>query len=265
MCDNRENSSTVKLLLTLNYPTKGNDMKMKITAFSLTLLLVSASFTSYADTLFRPRVSLGYTSYELAFTGSGNSLADSTYLAGGFGATIAADNLYFDIAYTTSLGATYDNGGIDDDFERTDLNLTLGVVFEGGFTLFGGYKIGKSEYSDTVSTATLLTFEATGPYFGVGMSTSLPDGSFSFNIALAFLKGELTDNDTFFVPYDAEADTIGFSMGAGYTHFLGNDSGIALKGALQFYSFVDWVDANATIDDTDETVISVDISYFANF
>jgi hypothetical protein len=82
---------------------------------------------------------------------------------------------------------------------------------------------------------------------------------------LAFLEGKLTDNDTFFVPYDAKADTIGFSMGAGYTHFLDNDSGIALKGALQLYSFVDWVDANATISDTDETVISVDISYFANF
>jgi hypothetical protein len=233
-------------------------------------LLLAASFAASADdVLFRPRASLGYASYELKFTGSGGgSLADSSYLTGGFGATIAKDNLYFDLAYNTSLSASYDNFGTDDDFKRTDLSLTAGLALDGGVTVFAGYKTGKSEYTDTIDPdISLITFEASGLFFGAGLSNSIDDNStISFNAAIALLNGDFKDNDTFNPPFNASADTVGFSIGAGYNYFINNNSGIGLKGSYQYYNFVDWTDANYPgIPDTAETLISIDVSYFANF
>lgn len=228
-------------------------------------LLLSVTFTaSAADTLIRPRASLGFASYDLAFTQSGAELEGSSYMTGGFGATIAQDKLYFDIAFNTSLGATYDNLGSDDDFDRTDLNLTLGLALDGGLTVFGGYKDGGTEYFNYFGPSDNLHFDTSGLFFGAGISNSLSDSSsISFNGAIALLEGTMTSDGP--NPFDATADTIGFSLGASYNYYLNNDSGFGLKGTFQSYNFVDWTDPNYTIADTVETVISVEASYFHNF
>lgn len=241
-------------------------MKIKRIALASLPLLLTASFASNAaDALFRPRASVGFASYELEFLASGSAIADSSYMTGGFGATIAKDNIYFDAAYTTSLSATYDNSGTDDDFTRTDLNFTVGLALDGGLSVFAGYKTGESAYSSFVGVGEELRFEASGLFFGAGFSNNMENSSISFNAAIAFLEGELTDDDTSATPYNATADTIGFSFGLGYNYYINNDSGFGLKGTVQVYDFVDWVDPVYTISDTAETLVSVEASYFVNF
>ena len=240
-------------------------MKIRVTRISIILLLVMVSSAVQAEMLFRPRASLGYAAYELALTEAGTSLSDSSYPTGGFGATIASDNIYVDLAYNTSLGATHENGSVDDDFKRTDITITVGAGLKYGISIFGGYKTGKTEYSYTTEpNYTRLTFEAKGPFFGASMSF-LRDSALSVNVAIALLEGELTDNDTFFPPFDATADSTGFSLGIGYNHSLTKGTGLILKSTFQAYSFKDWVDPNYTISDMDEKIFSTDISYYVNF
>ena len=58
-------------------------------------------------------------------------------------------------------------------------------------------------------------FDTSGPFLGLGFSTANGDSTLSFNLAVAMLEGELKDNDTFFLPYNAKSgSTVGFSMGS---------------------------------------------------
>ena len=79
------------------------------------------------------------------------------------------------------------------------------------------------------------------------------------------LDGELTDNDVNAIPFDASANTVGLSFGAGYNYYLNNDSGVSLKGMIQSYNFTGWEDQNYIIDDTSEFLFSAEASYFFNF
>ncbi|MDH5389365.1 MAG: hypothetical protein OEY06_13085 [Gammaproteobacteria bacterium] len=240
-------------------------MNTKSIRLAVLPVLLSATFTaSAADTLIRPRASLGFASYDLAFTQSGAAISDSSYMSGGFGVTIAQDKLYFDFAYNTSLGATFDNGGVDDDFNRTDLSLTVGTALNGGLSIFGGYKNGSTEYFNYFGPSANMHFDTSGLFFGAGISNSINDNSsISFNGAIALLDGSLTDDGI--NPYDATAATVGLSLGASYNYYLNNDSGFSLKGTYQSYNFVDWADANYNIPDTVESIIAVEASYFFNF
>ncbi len=246
-------------------------MYIKRLRYAVLPLLLSATFSSAiaSDTLFRPRATFGFASYELTLLRPGSlPTAEISYAMGGFGATIAQDQLYFDFAYNTSLGATYDNGGFDDEFVRTDLNLTVGIALDGGMTLFGGYKTGESTYACTGCIATLYSFKSSGLFFGAGISNSIDDSSsISVNAALALLSGQLKDKeiDLGFIPYNAEADTIGISLGASYNYHISNDSGIGLKATIQNYTFVDWVDPNYVHDDISESIFATEVSYYINF
>ncbi len=232
----------------------------------LALSCITASVSVNAETVFRPRATLGFTAYELAFTNTATALSQVVYLKGGFGATIASGQVYFDLGYSSSLGATYDDGiAIGEDFQRTDTTITLGYAVSSNFTLFGGYKSGTTEYNNLFSVDTVTVFEATGPYFGMGVALPSESGTLSFNAAVAFLSATLTDNDPVFIQYDAEADAFGFSLGMAYSLPTSDSSGFALKGGFQSYNYVDWVDANYIIDDTRELIFSVDADFYVNF
>jgi hypothetical protein len=243
-------------------------MNHRLLSSILAISCVSASFGVSAETLFRPRVSVGFTGYELAFTGSGSSLSNVGYLKGGFGATIASGRLYYDLGYSGSLGATYDDSlvaGTGQDFLRSDLTLTIGYVLENNITIFGGYKSGKTEYSNLFSVDTTTKFEATGPYFGAGIGFPSDMGTLSFNVAVAFLSATLTDDDPTFVQFDATADSVGYSLGMGYSIPFGDTSGLALKANFQSYNYTGWSDPFYVIDDTQENIFSLDADFYFNF
>lgn len=222
-----------------------------------------------AETLVRPRAAIGYASYELSPSDpSLDSISDTSYMTLGAGATIAQDNMYFDVSFTTALDASHDfsSTGQDEDFFRNDLALTVGFVLDQGLSVFGGYKSGKTEYDNpaTSATSTVLTFETSGIFGGASMSFPQGNDVISVNVALAFMEGELTDDDTVAIPFDETADTLGLSFGAAYVKNISNDAGLIFKGAFQLYAFSDWT-GNYTLDDLDESIFSLEATYFMNF
>lgn len=241
-------------------------MNYRLLSTMLAITCATASISASAETLFRPRASIGYSSYELAFTGTGNALSSISYLKGGIGATIATGQLYFDAGYSGSLGAKYDDGVMpDQDFLREDLTLTVGYALANHITVFGGYKAGTTEYTAFDEPNTTLKFEATGPYFGAGISIPTDSGVWSLNGAIAILSATLKDDTTGFVPYDASADSVGFSLGAGYTIPFGGTQGLSFKASYQSYDYTGWTDPVYTILDTTETLVALDVEYYVNF
>lgn len=241
-------------------------MNHRLLTSILAISCASASVCVNAETIFRPRVSVGLSNYELAFTQSGNSLSSVSYLKGGVGATIATGQLYFDLGYNGSMGAKYDDGIIaDQDFLRTDLTLTVGYVLPNNITVFGGYKSGTTEYTDLFTVDTTTKFEATGPYFGAGIGLPAGNGVLSLNGAIAILSADLTDNDPNVTQFNATGDSVGFSIGAGYSMTFGGSHGLAFKANYQAYNYTSWTDPNYIIDDTKETIFAMDVEYYYNF
>ena len=241
-------------------------MKKIVSLLFVGLATVQAANVN-AETLFRPRAAIGFASYELSFSDPTlGSISDTSYMTLGAGATFAQDNVFFDVSFTTALGASHDftEFGQDEDFFRNDIAFTVGMVLDQGVSVFGGYKTGKTEYDNPSASSTILEFETSG-IFG-GASISFPSGNdvVSVNGALAIMDGTLTDDDTFFTPYDESADTIGVSFGAAYVKNISNDTGLMFKGAFQLYAFSDW-SGNYTLEDLDESIFSLEAAYFMNF
>jgi hypothetical protein len=228
--------------------------------------LAAVSMSASAETIFRPRVSLGYSNYEFAIP-SNNFTIDTNYLKGGVGATIATGRLYFDLGYSGSIDAEYNDGTLpqDEEFLRKDLTLTVGYVIGNNITIFGGYKSGSSEFSNVDVGISKTKFEASGPYVGAGIGFPVGKGTLSVNGAVAFQDADLTDNDTVGTPLNATGDTLGLSIGAAYNMPFSREQGIAFKANYQDYDYSDWQDPNYTISDITETIFFVDAEYYYNF
>lgn len=232
----------------------------KILSLLFVGLVTGQSANVSAETLMRPRASLGFASYELDFVDTSTTFDPITYLALGAGITLAKDNLFFDASVTTALGASYDFGATsDENFYRNDIALTAGLLLNDGLSVFGGFKIGQTEFDNPYPGASVLTFDSSGLYGGVSKSIPMQQNVLSINAALAIMGGELSDS----AGYSTEGDTFGFSMGATYSINLSADNGIMVRGGVQSYSFVDF-DDNAT-SDTTEVIVSADVAYFVNF
>lgn len=220
-----------------------------------------------AESLFRPRAALGFAAYDLSMDAGTTNLSKSSYMTLGVGATLAMDQVYFDVAVTNSLSAEYDNDdtATTEDFSRQDIALTVGLALDGGFSVFGGYKTGSSEYTNLSLTSATTTFDTDGLFFGAGIALPVDNNSLSFSGALALMNGTLEDNDTFFTPFNEEADTVGISLSMAYTMNFSETNGLTLKGAVQSYGFTDWTGPNSPLPDMTETIVSVEAAYFANF
>jgi len=267
---------------------------MKKIIIAINLLLLTASSVASAELLIRPRALLGYTDYK-EFTSfletipnqsdtTETSTGRSTYVTGGIGVTIASENYYFDLIYTTSFETTIDfqdteDGGLtfEDDFERNDLSLTLGKTLNNGLAIYVGYKSAKntSTFSgDEVDEPSKDIFKSTGPYIGVAKSVSLKNASLSFNVAVASLKGKFESTDDTINNLEAD-NTLGYSLHITYDHFLTADSGMMIKGSFQQYRYDDFVfdgpfddplllGAQVTFD-REETIIVAELIYYINF
>ena len=63
------------------------------------------------------------------------------------------------------------------------------------------------------------------------------------------MKGKLEDNDTFFTPFNDEADTVGISLAAAYTMNMSNTNGLTFKAGYQVYGFSNWTGPNSPLPD----------------
>lgn len=241
---------------------------MKHRTISVTALITAgllASSSVIADIKFRPRADIGIAAYELELNVPGETLGgDATYLKAGIGASIITGRWYFDLGYGTSINAEADSEGDKSDFERTDLTLTAGYVFQNNVTVFGGYKTGTSEFSNWANDPGFSEeFTADGIYGGAGINFPLGGNVLSLNAALALLDGEYSDNGGF----TATADTIGISFGAGYNIPMSKTAGIVIKANYQSYDYDDWTSAGTNLDgvNANESILGVDVGYYATF
>lgn len=217
-----------------------------------------------AESLFRPRAALGFAAYDLSMDAGTTNLASSSYMTLGIGATVAVDQVYFDLGVTNSLSATYDNEDTltAEDFSRQDTALTIGLLLDGGVSVFGGYKTGSSEYSNVLGTGTPSIFDTDGLFAGASMSIPMDQNSLSLSGALAFMNGKWEVSD---IGLNAEADTVGISMAMAYNMNFSDTNGLSLKAAYQYYSFTGWEDPVYIVADMAESIFSMDITFFANF
>lgn len=251
--------------------------KILLTTLAASTLWLSHIATSQADVLFRPRATLGLMSYSLDNPNTQSNATTATATIGGVGATIATENFYIDIATSTTLTGTHDGyivAAADEEFERNDFIVTVGTSITDTASIFVGYRDGTTSiHDDNYTIPYLAEFHSSGIFGGASLGIATETGALSVSGAIAFLAGELTDNSNqvppYYIEYDAEADTIGFSLGISYSSFFSETAGISLRGGFQSYSYVDFQDPNYfgsnQIPDLTETIFSADASIFFNF
>ena len=165
------------------------------------LMMVVLANPAFAEISKRPRAGLAYTDYDLEFTSGSGTISSTSYLSIELGLTILSDNLFFDVAYSTSYNAeqNFTQTGQDDDFDRYDFALAAGYLLADHWSVFGGYKYGESQYAnyaDGVAPNTTLTFETEGFFGGVSKVIPFGQNALSLSASLALLDGKLYDNDT---------------------------------------------------------------------
>ncbi len=172
-----------------------------------------------ASAEFIPRVGLSYDMYEYGYSSS--STDESSYLAANVGGTfLVGEAMYFDVAYDTSLGAEHDrsDNSYGSDFERTSWALTFGGFVNDATSVFGGYRSGEAVFSHSgLWDGFEYTIESSGPFFGASYGIPAGDGTLSFNIAIALLDANFSNNQG--VDYDSDA---GAAASFGVAYKLGN-------------------------------------------
>lgn len=223
-------------------------------------LLSGQTVFAEGDSLFHTRASVGYTSYAIDLSGSGSSTpaATSQYLAVGGGVTYATGNIYVNASGSTSVGATHDwPGGFEGDFTRVDSFLTVGYILDKSWSVFGGYKYGKSEFFQTTSPGYLLTFKAYGPFGGVNKSIGFANGSsLSFSGAVAVMTGDVYDTGSI----NDSGSSIGLSFSTAYNLPIGANYGLQFRGFYQKYNF----DKFRTVVNANESILGADAGFYLN-
>lgn len=196
-----------------------------ITALSVTVPTVAS------DDLLRGRVGISSNSFTSLYSG-GQLEAD--FMSLNFGATYITDTaVYFDFAYKQNLGGTWSadllgmdgNGNLDifsveDDYNRTDLTLTAGMVLENGIQVFGGYQDSDTDIAGEWQSGEDEGFDVSGFFIGAGKSLKISNGSLNLNAAFGSMEAILVDG---FGDSHTSSSGSGYSIGATYSIFV-NDS-----------------------------------------
>ena len=224
-------------------------------------LLTGQTVLAEGNNLFRTRASVGYASYDITLSGSGLSTpaATSQYRVVGGGLTYATGNLYVDATGSTSVNATHDwPGGFEGDFKRTDSVLTVGYLLDKGWSVFGGYKYGKSEFFQANYPGYRLTFDAYGPFGGSSKSIGLDNGaSMSLSGAVAVMTGDVYDTGSI----KDSGSSIGLSFSAAYNFPISDHTGLQLRGFYQKYRFNKF----KTVVDANESILGIEAGLHWNF
>ena len=176
----------------------------------------------------------------------------------GAGLTYATGNIYFDAAISQSLAATHDWPDFEGNFERVDMALTAGYFLDNGWSVFGGYKSGKSEFFRDNNPGYSLTFEAYGLFGGASKVFNLGSGSsMSLSGALASMTADVYDTGT----VNDSGSAVGLSFTAAYNLPISDDSGLRVRGFYQNYSFSGF----NTVGDANETILGIEAGYHLDF
>ena len=262
----------------------------------------STSF-SWGDVTFQPRAYAGYADYELksgifnidltypdGSTASGTGPATLDFfghdklqfsgLIGGVGGTVAYGQFFGDLYYqsTANIDAysgqqqTFDNNGFIFDQNLSDVNaqhadwaISLGYRVTEQWSVFAGYKYGKTEWDQTFQQnvpppdSSLIAngslngeFKQDGPFIGTSYSFLIGPGALTFKAAYAYLDGTYTwdSPEVLYPPFSGSADSIGdtlqwkldgnsnaYALGISWTQSLANNLGISIGANYHNYRF----------------------------
>jgi len=178
-----------------------------------------------------------YQSLDLGITGA----------IGGFYASGSYDSSVKDSTiHDTTLNGS---GKVEDSilqFSRTDWAVTLGYGIGKGFSVFGGYRSGKTdiigfshyEYTAGDPVNGTFVFELKGPFLGVGQSFRFSKGSLDLSAAYAIFVGELTSdryNTTEHIVRSGDAS--GYSVAISWSGPLAENAGYAVGLKTNRYRF----------------------------
>lgn len=192
----------------------------------------ASSTFSWGGVTFQPRVYAGYADYELksgtftftpekgdsytkslAFNAQGNNKLPFSGFIGGIGGTVATGQFFSDFYYQSTPNETaYSNMEKqeelilshygDVDAKHYDWALSLGYMITDQWSVFAGYKSGKTNWDQSYGWKNIEypeftmdgnidgKFEQTGPFFGTAYSFQIGPGALTFKIAYAYLDGE---------------------------------------------------------------------------
>jgi hypothetical protein len=277
---------------------------MKISLFFTVVVLgstplaVSAESFSWGDITFQPRAYGGYANYDLNsstftfITAEGRSSTSPLIIdqqghdklqfsgfIGGIGGTIASGRFFGDFCYqstpnktaysnTEQLGDTRDIFYSDVNAKYSDWALSLGYMITDQWSLFTGYKSGKTEWDDSflnvpsplvedkypvTQYAKLDTnFEQNGPFLGTSYSFPIGPGVLTFKVAYAYLDGTYKTNwrsETYFLlngepssytlssQGKLDGNSNAYSFGIFWTQLLNDSLGLAIGANYHRYSF----------------------------
>ncbi len=193
----------------------------------------------------KPYANLGLQKYEFTIVDpngpdeSETEVADSNYLAVGGGVTVSNGSLYGDLNLSTSVAAELESADGDADFTRYDISFAMGYLLEGGFSVFGGYKIGTSEMSEFSNDASIpdIEFKADGFFIGASQGWNVDETTLlSFSLAAALMKGHYTWENETINKVKVESDsTVGVSAGLSMSKLI-NDN-LSLTGSFKYQSY----------------------------
>lgn len=275
-------------------------MKTVLASSMLVLSTVSVSAAaedfSWGNVDFQPRAYVGYADYELksgifnidltypngsqkSVTGpatidlSGRNKLQFSGLIWGVGGTVASGQFFSDLYYQSTADITAYSGTeqiIDSSFNQnlSDVNaqhadwaISLGYRITDQWSVFAGYKYGKTEWDQTFRQnalppdSSLLAngsvdgeFKQDGPSIGTAYSFVIGPGALTFKAAYAYLDGTYTWNSPEVV-YTSEgpvADTLlwklngnsnAYSLGVSWTQSLTDNLGVSVGANYHNYKF----------------------------
>ena len=127
-----------------------------------------------------------------------------------------------------------------------------------GWSVFGGYKAGTSEFLFDAGPGNLV-FNTTGIFGGVSKAISLSGGnSIALSAALASMSANIYDTPA---TIDEKGTSIGLSFAGVYNIPLSDTSGVNVRGTFQNYQYRNF----DSLVDISESIFGVEAGYYINF
>ncbi len=252
---------------------------------------------SWGDVTFQPRAYVGYANYslesgegtfttgpssiqgKLKFDAQGDNKIKSTGFLGGLGATLGVGRFFGDVYYQSTPNDTVYSaieqenpsaGTIryfgDVDAQHSDWALSLGYRITDQWSVFAGYKSGKTESDQSFHINRVppdsrliqdgnfaIKFDQDGPFIGTSYSFLVGPGALTIKAAYAYLDG--TYNSDFnsvcrppnsvcptapapaLQQFSLSGNSNAFSFGLSWTQSLAYNLGLSVGANYQQYKF----------------------------
>ncbi len=245
----------------------------------------ASSNFSWGELILQPRIYAGYADYKLKsssfdfvqegklirtvpidfFDSPNKKITNIQFsgLLGGVGGTIAYGAFFGDIYYQSTLDKNAYSGEIisanneysdykEGNAKHADWAFSLGYAINDYWSIFAGYKSGKTEWDQEIkfTGSSLLDakksgdFEQDGPFLGFSYSYPIGPGSLTFKAAHAYLDGTETTTIRKFslgeethLRHQLDGTSKAFSVGLSWTQSLTDNLGFSINGNYHRYKF----------------------------